>query len=130
MPDENRNDEKNSKKNGEFKFSLRGYILWTAMLGAVLVLMFFRANGTAPGDLLDQAVFMQKVKSNLIARATITYDPQSPYLRDVKGKYFKTDAEGNKVTENGKPDGKPVEIPFVAKPRMTDKMEQKILDTG
>src|SRR6266481_1782551 len=126
MSDENRNDDKNSKKNGEFKFSLRGYILWTAMLGAVLVLMFFRANGTAPGDLLDQAVFMQKVKSNLIARATITYDPQSPYLRDVKGKYFKTDAEGNKILENLKP----VEVPFVAKVRMTDKMEQKVLATG
>jgi len=126
MSDENRNDDKNSKKNGEFKFSLRGYILWTAMLGAVLVLMFFRANGTAPGDMLDQAVFMQKVKSNLIVKGTITYDPQSPYLREVKGKYFKTDGDGNKVMENGKA----VEIPFVAKPRMTDKMEQEVLDTG
>jgi len=126
MSDENRNDDKNSKKNGEFKFSLRGYILWTAMLGAVLVLMFFRANGTAPGDMLDQAVFMQKVKSNLIVKGTITYDPQSPYLRDVKGKYFKTDAGGNKILENDKP----VEVPFVAKVRMTDKMEQEVLDTG
>jgi len=126
MSDENRNDDKNSKKNGEFKFSLRGYILWTAMLGAVLVLMFFRANGTAPGDTLDQSAFMQKVQSNLIVKGIITYDPQSPYLRDIKGRFFKTDAEGNKILENSKP----AEVPFVAKVRMTDKMEQKVLATG
>src|ERR1041384_6128083 len=116
MSDENRNDDKNSKKNGEFKFSLRGYILWTAMLGAVLVLMFFRANGTAPGDILAQSDFMQKVKSNLFVKGTITYDPQSPYLRDIKGRFYKTDAEGKKILDKEKP----VEVPFTAKVRMTD----------
>src|ERR1043166_47705 len=125
MADDNRNDDKN-KKNGEFKFSLRGYILWTVMLGAILILMFFKTSGTSQGDLLDQAVFMQKVESNQIARGTITYDPQSPYLREIKGKYFKTDSDGNKILENGKA----VEIPFVAKPRLTEKMEDKILATG
>src|SRR5712691_5700126 len=122
MPDDNRNDEKN-KKSGEFKFSLRGYILWTVMLGAILLLMFFKTSGTSQGEPLDQAVFMDKVKAGLIAKGTITYDPQSPYLRKVKGKYFKTDAEGNKILENLKP----IEVPFVAKVRMTDKMEQKVL---
>src|SRR6266446_2920313 len=111
MADENRNDDKN-KKNGEFRFSLRGYILWTVLLGAILVLMFFKTSSTSQGDLLDQAIFMQKVKAGLIVKGTITYDPQSPYLREVKGKYYKADAEGNKVLENGKP----VEIPFVCDP--------------
>ena len=120
MSDENRNDDKNGKKNGEFKFSLRGYILWTAMLGIVLVLLFFKTNGTTQGDFLDQADFMQKVKAGQIAKGTITYDPQSPYLREVRGKYFKTDAEGKRVLENGRP----VEIAFIAKPRLTDSMEQ------
>src|ERR1051326_3805315 len=115
MADDNRNDDRNNKRNGEFKFSLRGYILWTVMLGAILVLMFFKTIGTSQGEMLDQAVFMQKVRANLIAKGTITYDPQSPFLREIKGKYFKTDAEGNKILENGKP----VEVSFIAKPRLT-----------
>ncbi len=126
MSDENRNDDKNSKKNGEFKFSLRGYILWTAMLGAVLLLMFFKTSGTAPGDGLDQIQFMEKVRSDLIAKGIITYDPQSPYLHEIKGRYYKTDGEGKKVVENGKTP----EIPFVAKARLTEKMEDELLSTG
>jgi len=52
----NRNDEKNSKKNGEFKFSLRGYILWTAMLAAVLALMP-TPEGLAPHGWLYFCIF-------------------------------------------------------------------------
>src|ERR1051326_124275 len=126
MADDNRNDDRNNKRNGEFKFSLRGYILWTVMLGAILVLMFFKTSGTSQGEMLDQAVFMQKVRANLIAKGTITYDPQSPFLREIKGKYFKTDAEGNKILENGKP----VEVSFIAKPRLTDPMEEEALESG
>src|SRR5947208_4107212 len=128
MADDHRNDERNGKKNGEFKFSLRGYILWTAMLGAILILMFFKTSGPSQGEQLDQAVFIQKVRAGLISKGTITYDPQSPYLRKIKGKYFKSDAEGNKLLGNGKP----VEVPFVCDPgiRLTDITEQEVLDTG
>ena len=79
MADDHRNDERNGKKNGEFKFSLRGYILWTAMLAAVLALMFFRTS-PSQGDPLDQVQFMKLVHSNQISKGVITYDPQSPYL--------------------------------------------------
>src|SRR5947209_2289742 len=128
MSDENKNSDKNNKKNGEFKFSLRGYILWTAMLGAVLLLMFFKTSGPAQGDALDQTQFMDKFRAHLITKGTITYDPQSPYLRKIKGKYLKADAEGNKILENGKP----VEVPFVCDPgvRLTEKMEDELLATG
>ena len=126
MPDDNRNDDKNSKKNGEFKFSLRGYILWTAMLGAILVLMFFKTSGNSQGDGLDQIQFWDKFRSNLIVRGVITYDPQSMFLHEIKGRYYKTDAQGNKVVENNRP----VEVPFVAKARLTEKMEDELLSTG
>src|SRR5438105_13996218 len=99
MSDENRNDEKNGKKNGEFKFSLRGYILWTVMLGAVLLLMFFRTSSTTQGDNLDQIQFWEKVNTNLIVKAIITYDPQSPYLRKIKGTYLKGSGDGGKLVE-------------------------------
>src|SRR5439155_21083889 len=126
MSDDNRNEDKNSKKNGEFKFSLRGYILWTAMLGAVLVLMFFRTS-PSQGEQLDQIQFMQKVRAKQIVKGIITYDPQSPYLHEIKGRYYKVDADGNKVADNGKA----VEgVPFFAKVRLTDKMEDEVLSTG
>src|SRR5438552_18757706 len=127
MSDENRNEDKNSKKNGEFKFSLRGYILWTLMLGAVLVLMFFRTS-PSPGESLDQIQFMQKVRAKQIAKGIITYDPQSLFLHKIRGKYYKTDSEGSRVLENGKP----VEVAFVCDPgiRLTEKMEDEVLSSG
>jgi len=127
MSDEHRNDEKNSKKNGEFKFSLRGYILWTAMLAAVLALMFFRTS-PPQGDALDQAQFLKLVHSNQIARGTITYDPQSLFLHKIRGKYYKTDSDGKRVVDSA---GKPIELPFVCDGiRLTDKMEEEVFNLG
>src|SRR5438445_13364449 len=114
MSDEHRNDDKNSKKNGEFKFSLRGYILWTLMLGAVLALMFFRTS-PSPGDQLDQRQLMKLVHSNQIAQGVITYDPQSLFLHKIKGKYYTTEAEGKRVTNNNY---KLIEMQLVCDPDM------------
>src|SRR5947209_15832329 len=127
MSDEHRNDDKNSKKNGEFKFSLRGYILWTAMLAAVLALMFFRTS-PPQGDALDQAQFLKLVHSNQIARGIITYDPQSLFLHKIRGKYYKTDSDGKRVVDSA---GKPIELPFVCDGiRLTDKMEEEVFNLG
>ena len=39
MSDENRNDDRNGKKGGEFKVPPRTYILWIAILGAIPLLV-------------------------------------------------------------------------------------------
>src|SRR5882672_3205275 len=93
MSDENKNrdEDRGGKRNGEFRVPPRTYIIWIAILGAIPLLMVFRNTGPASAELLNQIQFQQKVESNQIARGIIIYDPQSPYLHEVRGWYYRTD---------------------------------------
>ena len=53
MSDENRNDDRNGKKGGEFKVPPRTYILWIAILGAIPLLLLFKD----PRDNKDRLAF-------------------------------------------------------------------------
>jgi cell division protease FtsH len=125
MADDKR-DNRGGRRNGDFKVPPRTYLLWIAILGAIPLLMFFKNSTTATGEVLTQSEFIQKVESSNIARGLIIYDPQSPYLHEIRGKYYKTDARGNRVMENDRP----VEVPFVTKARLPDKLEEKLLYSG
>jgi uncharacterized protein (DUF433 family) len=108
---------------GEFKVLPRTYLLWLAIIGLIPLLVIFRQNATNQGKPLSQHEFMQKATNDLIARATITLDSQSPQSRDIRGFYYRTDSEGRKVIENGKP----VEVPFVAQVFLTDERLEALL---
>jgi cell division protease FtsH len=123
MADENRNDDK--KKGGEFKVPPRNYILWIAILGLIPLLMLFRNNATSQGEALKLNQFLEKYERGNIASGTINYDPQSP-LQEIRGKYYATDAEGNRVMENGRPK----EVAFTANVRLPDSLEEKLLYSG
>ena len=128
MSDENKNkdDERGGKRNGEpFRIPPRTWIIWIAILGAIPLLMVFRNAGPAAAEQLSQAQLMEKVDSNQIAQGTIFYDPQSPYLHEIRGKYFKTDSSGVRLEESGKPK----ETPFAVKVRLTEKVENRLLET-
>jgi len=107
----------------EFKVPARTYLIWIVIIGLIPLLVIFRQNATNQGQHLSQHEFMQKLESDLIARATITLDQQSPYLRDIRGRYFKTDAQDRKIVENGKH----VEVPFYAQVFVTDQILQQLL---
>jgi len=98
MSDENRNE----KKSGDYKVPPHRYILWIAAIGLLPLLLVFRSNSVGDPGSLTQSQFMRLVDQNLIKEGIITYDPQSPFLQEIKGKYYKTDADGNKVYDNGK----------------------------
>src|SRR5262245_13619204 len=102
MSDNNRkkNDEGNDRKGGEFRVPPRTYLLWIAIIGAIPLLMIFKSSTSNQADSLTQSEFISKVDSNLIASGTIIYDPQSPYLHEIRGKYYKLDADGDKVLKN------------------------------
>jgi len=91
MADDNRyNDEdKNSKKGGEFKVPPRTWLVWIAIFGGIILLMLFKERMDAPGELLSQSRFWQLVDSNQIASAIINYSPQNPSLNEVVGKYYR-----------------------------------------
>src|SRR2546423_1053489 len=118
MSEENRNDNRNGKKSGEFKVPPRTYILWIAILGAIPLLMFFRNNATSTGDLLSQSQFEQIVESNQVIRATIVYSPPGSFLNDITGKYIKSE-----------PDGRQVEAVFRAKVFLYPELTTKVFKT-
>jgi cell division protease FtsH len=121
MSDENRNE----KKSGDYKVPPHRYILWIAAIGLLPLLLVFRSNSVGDPGSLTQSQFMRLVDQNLIKEGIITYDPQSPFLQEIKGKYYKTDADGNKVYDNGKA----VELPFLARVRLPEKFEEQVLSS-
>ncbi len=129
MSDENKNrdEDRGGKKGGEFRVPPRTYLIWIAILGAIPLLMIFKGTGPTTAEPLNQIQFQQKVDSNQIVRGTITYDPQTGWLHEVRGSYYKTDKNGVRVEDGG---GKPMEVPFVAKVRLTEKTEDKLLALG
>jgi cell division protease FtsH len=115
MPDDNRynDDDKNSRKGGEFKVPPRTWLVWIAIFGGIILLMLFKERMDAPGELLSQSRFWQLVDSNQIASAVINYSPQNPSLNEVVGKYYRDSDHKS-------------EVPFRAKVRLTPNMEEKL----
>jgi cell division protease FtsH len=124
MADEKYNDDdKPSKKGGEFRVPPRTWIVWIAIFGGIILLMLAKERMTQPSEQLSQYNFFQKVDSNLIAHATINYSAQSAFLTEIVGAYYEKDRDGNLIKEGGKPK----EFPFRTKARLTEQMENKLL---
>ena len=125
MSDENKHndDDKAPKKGGEFRVPPRTWIVWIAIFGGIILLMLFRDRMETQGEPLSQYRFQQLVESNQIAQATINYSPQNPYLTEIVGKFFRTDASGNHIKKNDQEEL----VAFRTKARLTPKMEEKLL---
>ncbi|MBL9170094.1 MAG: ATP-dependent zinc metalloprotease FtsH [Verrucomicrobiales bacterium] len=118
----NRDDE---KRSGDFRNSPQRYLLWIAIIATIPLLVIVNNRATPQGKLLSQPEFMALVDSNLVSRAAITYDVQS-VLQEVRGKYYRTDKDGKRITEGGKD----TEEAFVARVRLPEDYELKLLSTG
>ena len=107
MADENKfnDDDKNPKKGGEFRVPPRTWVVWVAIIGSIVTLVFFNRRMESQPNTLLPYEFQQKIDSNLLATVSLNYDPQSPGIVDIIGSYYKTDDSG-KVLKNEKP------IPF------------------
>jgi len=115
MSDENRNsDEDRQKKNGDFKMSSRNYVMWILIVCCVALAIMFKNTWQSPGGTIQQKQFVEMVNSNLIAKVTIKFNPQTIY-REAVGTYYKLDKDGNKEMVSGAP----LEIPFVSKLYLT-----------
>ncbi len=120
MADDNKlRDDGPKKGGGEFRVPPRTYILWIAILGAIPLLMVFKNRGPTQADLLNQIEFTKLVRSNLIVRGKIIYDPQSSYLHDVEGRYKKVLGEGRFEERD-----------FRARVRLTEIFENQLLETN
>ena len=126
MADDNRlnDDDKSSKKGGEFKVPPRTWVVWIAIFGGIVMLMLLKDRMETAGEILTQYKFQQLVESNQIASATVNYSPQAGYLTEITGKYYKTDAAGIRIK---KENGTEEVVVFRTKARLIDKLEEKIL---
>ena len=117
MADDNKHsgDDKNPRKAGEFKVPPRTWVVWIAIFGVIVLLMLFKDRMEPPGELLSQPRFQQLVESNQIVQAIINYNPQSSDLREVTGKYRKTENDTK------------AELPFRARVRLLPDLENKLL---
>ncbi len=123
MADDNKynDDDKNTRKGGEFRVPPRTWIVWIAIFGGIIALMVAKDKMDWQGEILTEYQFLQKMASNQIAQATINYSPQSPFLTDIVGKYYKPEKDGTVVRD------KTHEVPFRAKARLTEAMENSLL---
>jgi hypothetical protein len=74
------------------------------------------ATGSQRPIPLNQLQFEQAVRSNWILRAQIIYDPASAYFQEVHGQ-LRTNAQA-------------AEVPFTAKVRLTEKMQEELSASG
>src|ERR1041385_6572276 len=119
MSDENKinEDDKNSRKNGEFPVPPKTWIVWIAIIGGIIGLVLFKDRMTVPPEPIRPQEFMAKLDAGQIESATVNYSPQSP-LQDIIGKYKPVDKNGE-VVKNG-----PL-ISFHVKMPLTDKLIEK-----
>ena len=102
----------------------RTWLIWILIFCGIIMLMLFKERMEPQGEKLSHARFLQVVDSNLIAKATINYSAQSPFLREIVGEYYKTDAEGKRLAEN---DPRAGLVPFRVKELLYPELEQKLL---
>ena len=92
----------------------RAWIVWVAVVGGILLLVFFKGRTEPQGDILSQYRFEQLVDAGQIVHATIAYDSQST-LNEIVGTYLRPEG------------GAKAELPFRTRVRLTGGLEEKLL---
>ena len=98
------NDRDPKKPAGGFKLPPTTWVAWIAIIGSIVALMLLRDHMNTQAGTLSQADFFKLFQSNLIAQATVSFNPQTEPLTEITGSYYQTDKDGKKV-----------EVPFVVK---------------
>ncbi len=102
----------------------RTWVVWTVIVCGVVALMFLKGRVETTVELLPQWKFLQMADADLIVPgAKISYNPQSSVLAEITGKYYPTNSQGERITENGKA----TEVAFRTKADLTEKMRDKLL---
>jgi cell division protease FtsH len=120
MPEDNKlsDDDKNSKKGGDFKVPPRTWVVWIAIIGGILMLVMFKNRmELQPGTLLP-AEFQQKLEAHQIASVSLNFNPQSQLSADIVGMYYKTDDKGNKLNDK---------VPFRTKTLLTPSLQEQLI---
>ncbi|MDQ6630384.1 MAG: ATP-dependent zinc metalloprotease FtsH [Verrucomicrobiota bacterium] len=124
MADENKsNEDKNEKKNGDFKIPSRTLLIWIGILAIFTALMFFRDKTEIKPDDLSWVELSHKLEKGLIVDGRIINNQQSPYIRKIIGHFYEADHEGNPIKN------KPPKI-FKTDTPLTEKMTDTLIGSG
>ena len=101
MADENKmnSGDKEPKKDGEFRVPPRTWIVWIAILGGIVALMYTKDRFSTPENSISQHQFVQKMLSNEVVNATINFTPQGLPSAEIVGKYYELNENGDKKGE-------------------------------
>ena len=129
MADDNKKsgDDKNDGDD-DLRSSARPWLVWLGILLFIpLLIVFNKDRAELKSSRLPYPKFIELVNSNLIAAGEISYNPQSTDLRDVTGKYYKTDSSGNRVPNEK---GEDTTVAFKLKIPLTPALVEKLLASG
>src|SRR5688572_12851160 len=116
MSDENK--EKNSgkdRKSGDVKVPPRNWLIWTLILVAIPVVIFFRTKTESSFKVISRQeleILVAGSKTNGVTGKIYYPPPQSSMLAEISGKYLTNTATGT------------ASVPFRAKTRVSDKLEE------
>lgn len=109
------------RNGGEYKQSPQKWLYWLLILSIIPALIIIQGKGERKVETLTHTQFVELVDQNKITEAEISYNPQSPELREITGKYDADDktAPGGKASKA-----------FRIKTRLNEPLEEKILMSG
>lgn len=118
MSDENK--DKNAgkdRKSGDVKVPPRNWLIWTIILVAIPVVIFFRTKTESNYEVITRQTLESWLETTNRIEGKIYYPPpQSSALAEVTGKYYPGEGAQPKV--------------FRAKTRISEKFEETLLDEG
>ena len=126
MLNKNNKDDDEMNKGGDFKISPKTWVVWIIIISVIMILMMFRERPEVRYQSLNYNDFITKVEKDQIVSGAIIFNPQSPELKEITGKYYKVDENGKPVLENGRL----VEVPFRIKTVLLEDDLKKILRSG
>src|SRR5579859_650661 len=96
--DQNKDSDRGQKKPpGGFKLPPTTWVAWIAIIGCIGALMLLKNHMTTEAGTLSQAEFFKLFQSNLIAQATVSFNPQTAPLTEITGQYYQTDKDGKRM---------------------------------
>src|ERR1043166_5747593 len=119
MSDENKIN--GDKKNPEFRVPPKTWVVWTAIIAAIVMLILFNHKYTSQPTAIIPSEFQKKMEAEpcQIAKATLNYNPQSPLLGEVVGEYYEADNKGNLLKD------KPT-VPFRTQVLLSERIQDKL----
>src|SRR5215467_8167743 len=100
MSDENKNLNDGQKRGGDFRMASRNWIMWILIVCCVLLVALLKTQMTGRGEEISQNQFMELYQAKRITEATVKFNPQSQYTKEVVGTYSKdVERDGKLVQE-------------------------------